>query len=82
MRAGGNLIQPFTANEPVILDGVTVVPGDYIFATLSGAAVIPEKDIEKVLKKAHKILDMVTHAAEMMKSEKAEDILSQGASEI
>ena len=82
LRAGGNLIQPYTYNEPVIVDDVTIIPGDYIFATLSGAAVIPEKDIEKVLTMAHKILDTVTNMAEMMKSEKAEDILNNGANEI
>lgn len=82
LRAGGNLIQPYTFNEPVIVDDVTIIPGDYIFATISGAAVIPEKDIEKVLTKAHEILDMTNNMAEMMKSEKAEDVLNMGVNEI
>lgn len=82
LRAGGNLIQPYIYDQPVIVDGVTVIPGDYVFANNAGAAIIPEKDIEKVLKMAHKILDMVTNMAEMIKSEKAEDILTQGANEI
>ncbi len=82
LRAGGNYIQPYTANQPIIVDGVTIIPGDYIFASIAGAAVIPEKDIEKVLTMAHKILDMVNNMAEMMKSEKAEDILTKGTNEI
>lgn len=82
LRAGGNLIQPYTFNEPVIVDDVTIIPGDYIFATISGAAVIPENDIEKVLMTAHKILKMTSNMAEMMKTEKSEDILTKGANEI
>jgi len=81
LRVGGNMIQPFIYNQPVIIDDVTVIPGDYIFATISGAVVIPEKDIEKVLKLANKILEKTTHAAEMIKSEKASDILNKGANE-
>jgi len=81
LRVGGNVIQPFIYNQPIIIDDVTVIPGDYIFATISGAAVIPEKDIEKVLKLAHEILEKTTHAAEMIKTEKASDILNKGANE-
>lgn len=82
LRAGGNLIQPYIYNQAVIVDDVTIIPGDYIFASISGAAVIPEKDIEKVLKLAHVILEKVTKMAEMIKSEKASDILSKGSNEL
>ena len=82
LRAGGNEIQPYTFDQPVIVDGVTIIPGDYIFATISGAAIIPEKDIEKVLTMAHKILKKVSNMAEMMKSEKVDDVLTKGVNEI
>lgn len=82
VRAGGNYIQPYIYNEPIIVDKVSIVPGDYIFANSSGAAIIPENEIEKVLKMAHQILEMTTKMAEMMKTEKAEDILNQGVNEL
>ncbi len=82
LRAGGNFIQPYLFNQPVIIDDVTVIPGDYIFANVAGAAIIPERDIDKVLTRAHQILEKVTKMAEMIKSEKAEDILNKGANEV
>jgi len=82
LRAGGNIIQPYIYDQPVIIDDVTIVPGDYIFAAISGAAVIPEKDIEEVLTLAHKILEKTTNMAKMIVLEKAEDVLNEGTNEI
>ena len=81
-RAGGNLIQPYTANTPVVVSGVTVIPGDYVYADRSGAVIIPAKDVEQALNLAHKILDMTSKAAIMMKTEDPNEILSKGSSEL
>jgi 4-hydroxy-4-methyl-2-oxoglutarate aldolase len=81
-RAGGNFIQPYTANTPVVVDGVTVIPGDYVYADQSGAAIIPEKDVEQILNLAHKILDMTSKAAMMMKTEDPNEILNKGSNEL
>ena len=46
---------PFQANVPVVLDGVGVLPGAYVFADSSGAVVIPEGQLEEVLAEARKV---------------------------
>jgi 4-hydroxy-4-methyl-2-oxoglutarate aldolase len=46
---GGGEVTPFQANVPVVLSGVGVVPGQYVFADNSGAVVIPDKQIEDVV---------------------------------
>ena len=39
---GGGEVTPFQANLPVVVSGVGVVPGQYVFADSSGAVVIPD----------------------------------------
>jgi 4-hydroxy-4-methyl-2-oxoglutarate aldolase len=52
---GGDHVTPFQANVPVVLDGVGVMPGQYVYADSSGAVVIPEGQLEEVLAKAREI---------------------------
>jgi 4-hydroxy-4-methyl-2-oxoglutarate aldolase len=54
-RSGGDRVTPFQANVPVVLDGVGVLPGNYVFADSSGAVVIPDGQIEEVLAEARKV---------------------------
>jgi 4-hydroxy-4-methyl-2-oxoglutarate aldolase len=54
-RWGGDRVTPFQANVPVVLNGVGVVPGQYVFADSSGAVVIPRGQIEEVLTEARKV---------------------------
>lgn len=49
VRWGGDVITPYQANVPVVVAGVGVYPGQYVFADDSGAVVIPEPDIDAVL---------------------------------
>lgn len=51
-RWGGDRVTPFQANVPVVLAGVGVVPGQYVFADSSGAVVIPDGQIDEVLAEA------------------------------
>jgi len=81
-RGGGNMIQPYLTDVPVTVDGVTIIPGDYIYADSTGAVVIPENDLEKILKLAHMILQKTSHAAEVMKTEDPQAIINQGSSEL
>ena len=46
---GGGEVTPFQANVPVVLSGVGVIPGYWVFADGSGAVVIPEVELEGVL---------------------------------
>jgi regulator of RNase E activity RraA len=54
-RWGGDKVTPFQANVPVVLSGVGVMPGQYVFADRSGAVVIPEQQIEDVLATARAV---------------------------
>jgi regulator of RNase E activity RraA len=54
-RWGGDSVTPFQANVPVVVEGVGVVPGAYVFADSSGAAVIPGDEIEHVLAEARTV---------------------------
>lgn len=54
-RWGGAEVTPFQANVPVVVSGVGVLPGQYVFADSSGAVVIPDGQIEEVIKGAHAV---------------------------
>ncbi|OBG98879.1 dimethylmenaquinone methyltransferase [Mycobacterium sp. E3251] len=54
-RWGGDSVTPFEVNRPVVVAGVTVRPGDYVFADASGAAVIPAADVRAVLCAANQV---------------------------
>src|SRR5688572_15305960 len=54
-RWGGGEVTPFQANVPVVLRGVGVIPGQYVFADSSGAVMIPPGDLERALAEARSI---------------------------
>jgi len=82
VRAGGNEIQPYLSNVPVTLNGVTVIPGDYIFAKGTTAVVIPAITVEMILKKARKIMNMMDNAKASFIGEDPKKIINQGSSEM
>lgn len=55
-RWGGDVVTPFEANRPVVIAGVAVRPGDYVFADASGAAVIPAAEVRAVLRAANQVV--------------------------
>jgi 4-hydroxy-4-methyl-2-oxoglutarate aldolase len=52
---GGREVTPFQANVPVIVSGVGVFPGQYVFADGSGAVVIPAEQIDEVIEGARAV---------------------------
>jgi 4-hydroxy-4-methyl-2-oxoglutarate aldolase len=52
---GGDVVTPFQANVPVVVGGVGVMPGQYVYADAAGAVVIPEGEIDDVLAEARKV---------------------------
>lgn len=52
---GGGEVTPHLANIPVVLGGVGIHPGQYIYCDSSGAVVVSEADIDGVLSMAHQI---------------------------
>ena len=81
-RAGGNEIQPYLTNVPVCLDGVTIVPGDYVFAHGSAAVIIPAASAEIILKKSREIMTKMDRAKEFFVDEDPQTVLSKGSSEL
>jgi len=62
--------------------GVTVVPGDVIFARGSTAVAIPGSEAETILTKARRIMEKMNQVKESLKSEDPETVLNQGSSEL
>lgn len=56
-RWGGDALRPYRANEPVVISGVGIVPGDYVYADASGGVIVPGADIETILEMANRIAD-------------------------
>lgn len=71
VRQGGETIMPFAANVPVQVGGVTVVPGDWIYADASGAVVVPAADLAGILEEAARIEERDAAAVERMRAEDA-----------
>lgn len=71
VRQGGDTMMPFAANVPVAVGGITVIPGDWVYADRSGAVVIPSDDLRPVLEEAARIEER--DAAEVARM-RAEDL--------
>ncbi len=52
---GGDVVTPFQANVSVVVAGVGVVPGQYVYADAAGAVVFPEGEVDEVLAEARKV---------------------------
>jgi regulator of RNase E activity RraA len=55
-RWGGDVVVPYEANRSVVLAGVGIHPGDYIFADSSGAVAIPADEVRTVLQGACEVV--------------------------
>jgi 4-hydroxy-4-methyl-2-oxoglutarate aldolase len=66
---GGDVVTPFQANVPVIVQGVGIWPGDYIHADSSGAVVIPGGQVREVLEGAIAVVNEDTSYLEEIKRE-------------
>ena len=82
VRAGGNEILPYLTNVAVNVDGVTVVPGDYVFAQGTSAVIIPKDSAEMILKKATNIMNKMEQVKATFINEDPKKIISQGSSEL
>ncbi|KZS68767.1 dimethylmenaquinone methyltransferase [Mycobacterium kansasii] len=82
VRAGGNEVQPYLADVPVAGGGVTVVPGDVIFAKGATAVVIPGAEAEAMLTKARQVMQKMDQLKEGLKSEDPEAVLRHGSGEL
>ena len=69
------------ANTPVVVGGVTVIPGDYVYADSAAAVIIPATAIRKALEEAARIESDDAKYIEQIKQENAQDILRRGSKE-
>jgi regulator of RNase E activity RraA len=82
VRGGGNEIQPYLADVPVTLGGVTVVPGDVIFAKGSTAVVLPGAEADAILTKARNVMQKMDQVKDSIRTEDPETVLRQGSGEL
>ena len=68
-RWGGDVVTPFQANVPVVVAGVGIMPGDFIYADSAGAVVIPEAQLREVLEGAVAVTREDAAAIESIKAE-------------
>jgi 4-hydroxy-4-methyl-2-oxoglutarate aldolase len=78
VRQGGNLIMPIAAGVPVEIDGVGIIPGDYIYADSSGAVVVPAAEIREVLEEAVESEIRDAASADRMIHEDPATVITQG----
>lgn len=71
VEAGGAQITPHRANVPVVLHGVGIMPGDYVFADGSGAVIIPGAEIDEVLRGAIAVKDEDATSREQIAHERS-----------
>jgi regulator of RNase E activity RraA len=71
VRQGGDTVMPYAVNVPVALGGVTVVPGDWIYADAAGVVVIPPGDLRPVLEEAARIEERDAETVARMREEDA-----------
>lgn len=68
-RWGGDVVTPFQANVPVVVQGVGIFPGDYVYADHSGSAVIPAAEVREVLEGARAVVEEDVTYVEQIKAE-------------
>jgi 4-hydroxy-4-methyl-2-oxoglutarate aldolase len=74
VRAGTAELMPYAANVPVVLDGVTIVPGDYVYADFSGAVIIPSTHFDEVWAAATEIEASEVAQKQSIREENPEDV--------
>ncbi|MFJ4468032.1 RraA family protein [Streptomyces sp. NPDC089424] len=52
---GGDVVTPYETDRPVVVAGVAVRPGDWVFADVSGAVVVPAAQVVEVFEEAGRI---------------------------
>jgi regulator of RNase E activity RraA len=69
-RWGGDTVMPYAANTAVEFDGVTVTPGDLVYADAAGAVVIPADSLTRVLDEADAVEREDAEAAAQIQHER------------
>jgi regulator of RNase E activity RraA len=78
VRQGANLVMPVAANVPVEVSGVTVIPGDYVYADSSGAVIVPAGVVYEVFQDAAAREVRDAASADRMASEDPAIVIAKG----
>jgi regulator of RNase E activity RraA len=81
VRWGGDTIMPCQVNVPVNVAGATVVPGDFVYADDSGAAIVPASALQAVLEEAAEVEEADARSIERIRDEDPEQVIQNGGSE-
>jgi regulator of RNase E activity RraA len=68
-RWGGDSVTPHQANVPVVVSGVGIHPGDFVFADASGAVIIPRHQLREVVDEAMRVNQEDVEALETITEE-------------
>lgn len=68
-RWGGDVVTPYQANVPVVINRVGIRPGDYIFADDAGAVVLPAAQVREALDGAVAVTEEDEEYLEMVRLE-------------
>lgn len=80
-RWGGDVLTPFKANCPVIVGGVTIIPGDYIYADASGAVILSATPVNHILAEATRIMQNDAQFVKHIREQDRERVLKNGSGE-
>ncbi len=80
-RWGGDVLMPFKANCPVIVGGVTIIPGDYLYADASGAVILPATPVDQILAEGARIVQNDAQFVEHIRDEDRGRVLKNGSGE-
>ena len=64
---------PFAANVAVEIGGVSVIPGDYVYADASGAVVIAQASLQRVIDEALNVEGEDARALKEIAAERPEE---------
>lgn len=81
MRAGTGDLMPIAAGGPVSICGVTVIPGDFVFADAAGAVIIPAGLCDQVLSDARAIEAEDARFVESIRNEDRDAVRRTGSGE-
>ena len=73
------ILMPHAVNVPVVVAGVTVIPGDYVYADASGAVIIPGDDVGKILEDAVRHENADAELIMKIKNEDPAHVLAHGS---
>ncbi len=79
---GGPEVLPFLSDVPVAVGGVTVIPGDIIFADPTGVAVVPAAEADKIFEMAIENKAAELGMLQMIAAEDPAVVLAEGSGEV